>query len=715
MIGTDTALAGRYRLLSRLGAGGHGEVWRAADLLLERIVAVKMVRAGLDDDPGFAARFHAEARSMATIDHPGVAGVFDYGIAEIGGRRTPYLVMRYIDGEPLDRLLARRGRIAAGLTMDLVARVAEALQAAHDAGVVHRDVKPGNLMIRPDGSVVLADFGVARAAEGRRLTASGIVLGTAAYCAPEQAEGAAPTPAMDVYALGVVAYECLAGRVPFHGDSAVAVALKHLNESPPPLPGDLPPGVVQVVMRALAKDPAERWPSAAALATAARAHANALDGGRSLADGTEPSGVHPREAASASPPSAAATANAAIENAAPRDAAPRDAAPRDAPLRDAPLRDAAAGRAHSARGRRRALTVGGGLVAVVIAASATAWSLARNESPPAVIQPQLAENNPINSAQPFPDPATRPQESEPAGRPASQDTAPPDTATPDTATPETTADTDSAVSPEKSAESRAPAPGLLVGGIVYVGGPSPSKPAADGYRSGPVQVFNDKGKRMAIQRTGQRGFRFSLPPGRYRLHTVAGAGMCATTAVVKPEQTTRADLKCVVKQPPPQPAFQSAAIQDRRGDPKGGPNAGQAPPYADLLAAAMKGGEGGVTVEFTTAAAIPAAVPSEGDSLSRWTVSVEQDGETAILSITGSKGAWSVRWAAKNAKTGLADDTDQVTVAVKPMISGSRISAALGQGAPLRTAPIDFTKPYRIAGAAANVVLASHGWTDVAP
>ncbi|GAA3092417.1 serine/threonine-protein kinase [Nonomuraea salmonea] len=238
MIMPETVLAGRYRLLSRLGSGGHGEVWRALDVLLDRVVAVKTVRAGLDGDA--AARFHAEARSMATVEHPGVVGVFDYGIADVDGRRTPYLVMKYLDGEPLHLLLERRGRISAGATMDLVAQTAEALQAAHDAGVVHRDVKPGNLIVRADGSVVLTDFGIARAAEGHKLTASGIVLGTATYCAPEQAEGAEPSAAMDVYALGVVAYECLSGRPPFHGDNAVAIALQHVHDPPPPLPADVP-------------------------------------------------------------------------------------------------------------------------------------------------------------------------------------------------------------------------------------------------------------------------------------------------------------------------------------------------------------------------------------------------------------------------------------------------------------------------------------------
>ncbi|MEO3810894.1 protein kinase [Sphaerisporangium sp. B11E5] len=271
MVAQGTTLAGRYRLDVRIGAGGMGEVWRGEDIVLARTVAVKVLLPGRSDDPGFAARFQGEARAMATINHPGVVDVYDYGVSDVpGAGPTAYLVMRFVDGEPLDRLLARLGRIAPEPAVELIAQAASALQAVHDGGIVHRDVKPGNLLVRPDGTLVLTDFGIARAEIGHRLTDAGMVLGTAAYCAPEQAEGQPVTPAVDIYALGVVAYECLAGRRPFDGDTPVTIALKHIREDPPPLPPDVPPPVRHLVERALAKDPARRWRSAAEMSTAAR-------------------------------------------------------------------------------------------------------------------------------------------------------------------------------------------------------------------------------------------------------------------------------------------------------------------------------------------------------------------------------------------------------------------------------------------------------------
>ncbi|WP_245646636.1 serine/threonine protein kinase [Microtetraspora niveoalba] len=264
-------LAGRYRLDARLGAGGMGEVWRGEDMVLARTVAVKVLLPGRLDDPGFAVRFQGEARAMATVNHPGVVDVYDYGVTEVpGDGPTAYLVMKFVDGEPLDRLLTRLGRIGPEPAMELIAQAAAALHAVHERGIVHRDVKPGNLLVRSDGTLVLTDFGIARADSASRLTDAGMVLGTAAYCAPEQAEGQPVTPAVDVYALGVVAYECLAGRRPFDGESPVAIALQHIRDEPPPLPPDVPPAVRMVVERALLKDPARRWPDAAAMSEAAR-------------------------------------------------------------------------------------------------------------------------------------------------------------------------------------------------------------------------------------------------------------------------------------------------------------------------------------------------------------------------------------------------------------------------------------------------------------
>ncbi|MEV4841095.1 serine/threonine-protein kinase [Nonomuraea sp. NPDC049486] len=266
MVAQGTTLAGRYRLDTRIGAGGMGEVWRGEDTVLARTVAVKVLLPGRMQDPGFLARFQAEARAMATINHSGVVDVYDYGVSG----DTVYLVMKFVDGEPLDRLLTRLGRIAPQPAMELIAQAASALQAVHDQGIVHRDVKPGNLLVQRDGTLVLTDFGIARSDLGNRLTDAGMVLGTAAYCAPEQAEGAPVTPAVDIYALGVVAYECLAGQRPFDGDSPVTIALKHIREAPPPLPPDIPPPVRALVEQALSKDPARRFPNARAMSEAAR-------------------------------------------------------------------------------------------------------------------------------------------------------------------------------------------------------------------------------------------------------------------------------------------------------------------------------------------------------------------------------------------------------------------------------------------------------------
>ncbi|MER7504028.1 protein kinase [Nonomuraea pusilla] len=270
MVAQGTTLAGRYRLDARIGAGGMGEVWRGEDVVLARTVAVKVLLPGRMQDPGFVARFQGEARAMATINHSGVVDVYDYGVSG----DNVYLVMKFVDGEPLDRLLARLGRIPPQAAMELIAQAASALQAVHDQGIVHRDVKPGNLLVQRDGTLVLTDFGIARSDLANRLTDAGMVLGTAAYCAPEQAEGAPVTPAVDLYALGVVAYECLAGQRPFDGDSPVTIALKHIREAPPPLPADIPQPVRALVERALSKDPARRHPTARAMSDEAKAIAS---------------------------------------------------------------------------------------------------------------------------------------------------------------------------------------------------------------------------------------------------------------------------------------------------------------------------------------------------------------------------------------------------------------------------------------------------------
>jgi eukaryotic-like serine/threonine-protein kinase len=270
MLADGQLLAGRYLLDRPLAEGGMSQVWKATDQVLDRAVAVKVIRPGLLAEAGFAERFAAEARILAGLRHPGIVGVYDYGEVPDSGGRTAYLVMEFIDGEPLSERLSREHRLSEATTMQIVAQAADALQVAHQAGVVHRDIKPANLLVRPDGTVVVVDFGVAKASLSAGLTAANTVLGTARYMAPEQVTGRAVTPRTDVYALGAVAYECLTGTPPFDADSPIAIALKQVNDEPAPLPPTATPGVRAVVTRAMAKDPTHRFPDAVALAAAAR-------------------------------------------------------------------------------------------------------------------------------------------------------------------------------------------------------------------------------------------------------------------------------------------------------------------------------------------------------------------------------------------------------------------------------------------------------------
>nr|WP_225311423.1 serine/threonine-protein kinase [Microbispora cellulosiformans] len=251
---TETVLGGRYRLTSPIAAGGMGEVWRADDELLGREVAIKLLGRHVAGDSTFRDRFRSEARITAALTDHGIAQVFDYGETD----DVAYLVMELVKGEPLSAVLARNGALGPEVTLDVVEQTARGLQAAHRAGVIHRDVKPGNLLVTETGQIKITDFGIARALEAAPLTATGLVLGTAQYVSPEQASGDTLTPASDIYSLGVVAYECLAGRPPFTAETPVALALRHLNDTPPPLPGNVPAPVAALVMSMLAKDPAAR-------------------------------------------------------------------------------------------------------------------------------------------------------------------------------------------------------------------------------------------------------------------------------------------------------------------------------------------------------------------------------------------------------------------------------------------------------------------------
>jgi eukaryotic-like serine/threonine-protein kinase len=261
---TDLLLGDRYRLTELIARGGMGEVWRAADELLNRWVAIKVLRPELAGDSGFLGRFRAEARTTALISHPGIAALYDYG--EQDGQA--YLIMELVPGEPLSALIARAG--TAGLDVDLalryVGQAAMALQSAHDAGVIHRDIKPANLMITPGGQVKITDFGIAKAVGDGTMTGTGIVMGTAHYLSPEQASGKDATPASDIYALGIVLHECLAGSRPFTGENPVKIAMAQVSDEPPALPDTVPSQVRALAARMLAKDPAQRPVSAEVLA-----------------------------------------------------------------------------------------------------------------------------------------------------------------------------------------------------------------------------------------------------------------------------------------------------------------------------------------------------------------------------------------------------------------------------------------------------------------
>lgn len=258
---------GRYQLSSRIAIGGMGEVWEATDLVIGRTVAIKILKDEYLGDPGFLERFRAEARHAALVNHEGIANVFDYG--EEDG--SAYLVMELVPGEALSTILERERVLPTDKVLDIVAQTASALQAAHMAGLVHRDIKPGNLLITPEGRVKITDFGIARIADQVPLTATGQVMGTVQYLSPEQASGHPASPTTDIYSLGIVAYECLAGRRPFTGESQVAIAMAQINEAPPELPVTIAEPVRNLVYACIAKRPEDRPASTAHLARAAQA------------------------------------------------------------------------------------------------------------------------------------------------------------------------------------------------------------------------------------------------------------------------------------------------------------------------------------------------------------------------------------------------------------------------------------------------------------
>ncbi len=267
---TGITLGGRFQLTTRIAIGGMGEVWKAKDLVLGRIVAIKVLKEEYTGDPGFLQRFRAEARHTALLNHVGIANVFDYGEEE----GSAYLVMELVPGQPLSTIIEREQVLSPDRTLSIIAQTARALAVAHAQGLVHRDVKPGNLLITPDGRVKVTDFGIARLADQVPLTQTGQVMGTAQYLAPEQATGQTATGQSDIYSLGVIGYECLSGHRPFSGESQIAIALAQVNDAPPPLPESLPAPIRALLMSMLAKDPKDRPANAIKLAEAAEAIRN---------------------------------------------------------------------------------------------------------------------------------------------------------------------------------------------------------------------------------------------------------------------------------------------------------------------------------------------------------------------------------------------------------------------------------------------------------
>ncbi len=268
----STVFGGRYVLTEIIASGGMGDVWRATDQRLRREVAVKVLRSEFARDEVTRQRFQVEAQAVASVTSSGIASVYDYG-EEVGrdGNVQAYIVMELVHGESLEERLHREFRLGASETLDIIAQAAVALQDAHDCGLIHRDIKPANLLLRTDGVVKLTDFGIVRVLDSTSLTQAGTMVGTVRYMSPEQLTGQTASPASDIYALGIVAYFCVAGHPPFDYDESMAVAMAHVSDPMPAMPPDVPPAVAEFISQMLAKHPSQRPPTATEVALRAAA------------------------------------------------------------------------------------------------------------------------------------------------------------------------------------------------------------------------------------------------------------------------------------------------------------------------------------------------------------------------------------------------------------------------------------------------------------
>lgn len=272
-LGPGRIIAHRYRLLRTIGQGGMAVVYEAQDMNLSRRVAIKILRPDYSHDGAFVKRFQQEAMTVARLNNPNIVRVYDYG--EYNG--SPYIVMELVEGPSLEQVLEERGPLPINDAIQYMIEVCNAVEAAHHAGLVHRDLKPGNILLDSDGHVKVVDFGIARAAGGSQMTTTGTTIGTAAYFSPEQAQGLEVGPASDIYALGVVLYELLTGRLPFEHENPITLALMHVRDQPPSprlYNPRIPRSLESIILRCLSKDPAKRFPDVAALRDALLTYAS---------------------------------------------------------------------------------------------------------------------------------------------------------------------------------------------------------------------------------------------------------------------------------------------------------------------------------------------------------------------------------------------------------------------------------------------------------